>query len=200
MFHVKHVEAAARFAGLELGDERMARLLVYRDWLATEARRAGAIGPGEISRIERRHIADSLLFASQFDPSSARVVDLGTGVGLPGVPLAVALPDTRFTLVDRSRGRVDLLRRVIRILELENCEVVRDQIEHLSMQVGVVVARGSLPPHELTPVVSRLLKRGGVAVVGGSWRETPSQVGWETIRIPRDVLDRRVWLLMMRSA
>lgn len=200
MFHVKHVLSAARYAGFELDDDQVDRLARYRDWLAAEGRRAGGIGPGEIPRIEQRHLADSLLFASALDQSASHVIDLGTGVGLPGIPLALAMPEKTFTLVDRSQRRVDLVRRVLRILEIENCQVIQGEIEELSMRADVVVARASLPPPELRPIVPRLLHRGGVAIVGGSWEEAPSHPGWETIGIPPDVLDRPIWLLMMRSA
>jgi 16S rRNA (guanine(527)-N(7))-methyltransferase RsmG len=200
LFHVKHVQSAARYVGIELDDIRLDRLAMYRDWLVTEGRQAGGIGPAEIPRIERRHLADSLLFASVIDDTAAHVIDLGTGVGLPGIPLALIMPEKTFTLVDRSQRRVDLVRRVLRILEVENCEVLHEEIEDLIIRGDVVVSRAGLPPNALRPIVPRLLRPGGVAIVGGSWHEAPSHVGWETIGIPGDVLDRPVWLLMMRSA
>jgi 16S rRNA (guanine(527)-N(7))-methyltransferase RsmG len=200
VFHVKHVRSAAVFSRLELDDDQMDRLAVYRDWLATEAHRAGGIGPDEIPRLEQRHLADSLLFASVIGDSSSHVLDLGTGAGLPGIPLAIAMPQKSFTLVDRSQRRVDLVRRVLRILELQNCQVIQERIEDLDLKADVVVTRASIPPHRLRPILSRHLLHPGLGVVGGSWVEAPTEPGWETIGIPGDVLDRPVWLLMMRVA
>lgn len=200
MFHVKPVLSVTRYLGITLDDHQIDRFALYRDWLVTEGRRAGAIGPSETPRVESRHLADSLLFASQMGLSSRTVLDLGTGIGLPGVPLAIARPNDRFVLVDRSGRRVDLLRRILRILELENCVVVQDRIEDLDRSADVVLARACMTPRALSPLLPPLLNRGGLAIVGGSWRKAPMEEGWETIEIPRDVLDHPIWLLMMRPA
>lgn len=194
---MEHVLAAARYAGIELDSGQLTRMERYADWLRSEGRRAGGIGPDEVSRLERRHLADSLLFASALG-SPEETWDLGTGVGLPGVPLAIAMPGTRFVLVDRSGLRIDLVRRVIRILELENCEILQGEIGDLDGELDSLVARASLPPAQMLEVACGLLAPGGRAVVAGSWQTRPDHIGWETIEIPQDVLDQTVWLLIMR--
>lgn len=199
MFHVKHVQAAARFAGIDLSGSELKRLETYADWLRTEGHDAGGIGPHELGRLEQRHLADSILFASLLD-SPRSTWDLGTGVGLPGVPLAVVMPETRFALIDRSGRRTDLLRRVVRILDLENCEVIQGEIGQLEGTTESVVTRASLPPDELRGVVAGLLGSGGMAIAAGSWVDRPEYEGWETVEIPAYVLDHTIWLLMMRQA
>lgn len=186
--------------GLEVSPQQYRLLQTYHDWLRDEAIPSGGLGPGEITRLESRHIADSLLFATLMPPKPGRVLDLGTGVGLPGLPLAIVMPDTRFILIDRSRRRLDLLRRVIRILELGNCETLGVDITEVGTRADVVVARASLPPSRLAPLAKRLVELPGVIIVGGSWKERPSHLGWETIEIPGHVLDHPIWLLMMRLA
>lgn len=167
-------------------------------WLGDEGVRAGGIGPGEVDRLQRRHLADSILFASLLPPKTATVWDLGTGLGLPGVPLAIVMPGTEFHLLDRSRRRGDLLRRVVRILELENCQVVHGEITDLTEEMETIVSRATLPPDDLAAVARARLRPGGVAVAGGSWVERPEHVGWTTVEIPSYVLDRTIWLLIMR--
>jgi 16S rRNA (guanine527-N7)-methyltransferase len=196
---VKHVIEAARYAGLHLDREQICQLERYRDWLADEAVAAGGIGPEEVGRLETRHLADSVLFASQFGITD-EVWDLGCGVGLPGIPLAIVLPAARFRLIDRAGRRIDLARRAIRILGLENCRAELHDIEHLKGEVGVIVSRAALPPAQMAAVARRHLAPGGVAVVAGSWRDRPQQPGWETIEIPLDSLDRTIWLLIMRRS
>lgn len=197
---MEHVQSVLRFLGIELDLTQQNQMEQFSDWLRHEAIPAGAIGPDEGARIERRHIADSLLFAVGIPSATREVWDLGTGVGLPGVPLAIAFPKTRFILIDRSGRRVDLLRRFVRIANLENCQVVQGEIDDLKGEVGVIVARASLPPSQLALVGERLLDSGGVMIVGGSWLIPPSADGWDLEEIPGYVLDQPIWLLMMRRA
>jgi 16S rRNA (guanine527-N7)-methyltransferase len=190
---------AANYAGLALGDRQTTLLARYENWLLEEAIPAGGIGPGEIDRIDTRHIGDSLLFASEFPHDASLIWDLGTGVGLPGIPLAIALPTAQFLLVDRSRRRIDLLRRAIRILDLENCETLAADISTLQGETEVIVTRASLPPERMEVVARAHLRAGGVAVMGGSWRKRPETGSWTVREIPRDPLAHTIWLLIMRA-
>lgn len=169
----------------------------FRDWLATEAVRAGAIGPHEMDRIDERHLADSLLYKTAFGEGED-IWDLGSGAGLPGIPLAIMLPETKLVLVDRSGRRVSLLRRVLRILDLANVEVRQDEISRIHGPISVVVSRASLPPGQMAGHMNRVLAPDGVAVLGGSWVAPPVAAGWETREVRSGSLDRAVWLLIMR--
>lgn len=184
--------------GRPLTGAQFRQLELYRDWLVGEAFAAGGIGPRESARIDERHIADSFLY-SRFLDDPAAVWDLGTGVGLPGIPLAVLMPDTPFTLVDRSGRRVDLAKRAVRIMDLANVTVRQSEIERLEGPVPAIVTRASLSPRSLEAQVRRLLTPGGVAVVGGSWVRPPRHPGWSTEEVGRGSLDRPVWLLIMRQ-
>lgn len=205
MFHVKPPpwEEVVSDLGRSLSPTQRDILVVYRDWLDQEAIPAGALGPAESGRLDDRHLADSLLFLHGWhhdaDPKS--MWDLGSGAGLPGIPLAVLLPDTRVTLVDRSRKRCDLLRRAVRILGLGNVEVEETEIANLNGATSLIVSRATMGAAQLAPMVRRHLTPDGVAVVGGSWRSPPTGVppGWEIKEIPPVSLDRTVWLLIMRG-
>lgn len=189
---------AAEYAGLAPDSGQIGLMERYAGWLASEGEIAGGIGPGEADRLDRRHLADSVLFASQLPNDVGTVWDLGSGVGLPGIPLAICLPETEFVLIDRSGRRTDLMRRALRVLALQNCQVEQGEIAELTGHVDAVVSRASLPPDDLRGVVGRVLKTTGVAVVAGSWRNRPEHAGWATVEIPADVLDQTVWLLIMR--
>lgn len=188
----------ARWAGIDLEDKAATRLGRYRDWLRDEAMAAGGIGPGENDRIDARHIADSLLFAGLIDPDVSEIWDFGTGVGLPGIPLAILRPDLEFTLVDRSRRRVHLARRAVRVLDLENAQVMQGEIADIPMGVPALVSRAVLPPPRAAESLYPRLRHGGSLILGGSWEDEPGYPGWETVPVPREILDREVWLLMMR--
>lgn len=173
----------------------------YQHWLAAEALPAGALGPGETDRLHERHLIDSLLFLHGWDRDShpESVWDLGSGAGLPGIPLAIALSDTAVTLVDRSGRRADLARRAVHILDLGNVEVVQSDVNRLEGEVSMLVSRATLKPENATELVRRHLAVEGVAVLGGSWVAPPEiPRGWERKEITLDPLDRIVWLLIMR--
>ncbi len=191
-------ERAARFSGIDPNTRQTERMEIFADWLGTEASIAGGIGPDEVERIDRRHLADSVLFLSQIPRDAQRVWDLGSGVGLPGIPIAILLPDTDVTLIDRGGRRVDLMKRAIRVLELENCQVIQGELQRLTGETGVIVSRASLPADRLAPVVKPLLAPGGRAVVAGSWERPPHFSDWEVVEIPPEVLDHTIWLLIMR--
>lgn len=183
--------------GHPLTPEQTALLDRYHDWLLDEAIPAGGLGSGETDRIGDRHLADSLIYRRFFEPPPV-LWDLGSGAGLPGVPLAILLPDTECVLVDRSGRRVQLLKRVVRVLGLDNVTVRQDEITRLQDPVPVVVSRASLPPEQLRPHLVRILEPGGIAVVGGSWVSRPEHDGWATEEVTLVSLDRTVWLLIMR--
>lgn len=167
--------------------------------MLTEAVEAGGLGPNETDRIDNRHIGDSLLFAGGFATAPPEILDVGSGVGLPGIPLAVVLPETSFHLLDRSGRRVELMKRAIRVLDLPNIEVVHGDIADWERSVDGIVSRACLSPEQAVVSFKRLLNPGGSAVIGGSWASKPEVSGFELFEVPAMVLDQMVWLLIMRQ-
>ena len=191
------VTRALNWIGRKDDEVLVGRLADFRKWLTTEALVAGGIGPDEADRIDSRHIADSLLFAGVWDTKSVGpVLDVGSGVGLPGIPLALAVPHRRFALLDRSGRRTRLLRRAVRVLELENVVVVEADVTSFDWGGYTVVARGSLPPTALREL-TRVKGTPQELLVGGSHRERPEVAGFVSIEIPAEILAWPVWILRM---
>jgi 16S rRNA (guanine527-N7)-methyltransferase len=193
--------AAASLVGVELQQQQVDQLERFHSFLGEEAIPAGGIGPNELDRLWIRHIADSLLFGVELG-SARDCVDVGTGVGLPGIPLAIAFPEVRFTLIDRAGRRVDLARRATDILGLENCTVRQSDVAGVGDRFDRMVSRGALPPAELMIHVKQLLRPDGIAVIGLSARHRsqkppPDTPGLETriVKIVSEVLDTTVSLL-----
>ena len=200
--------SAARWAGLSLADTVVEALERYADWLVEEAIPAGGLGPREADRVWSRHIADSLVFAAALPHDAATIADVGTGVGLPGIPLALAMPESEVWLVDRGGRRIRLLERVVRIMELANVVVLHRDVADLSGSFPALTFRGSVPRAQIARVASRLLAPAGSAAFGLSRRpELPEDtqelldqlegrgLHGETIRVPDEVLDAPSWLL-----
>ena len=201
MFHVEPLDRLAKLSsdfGFLLDTDQLESLDLYREWLAGEAVESGGIGPNEVSQLFERHLADALTFLQPLDCTPETVLDVGSGVGLPGIPLAIALPETRFTLLDRSGRRCRLLRRAIRVLHLSNVVVEQRDVAQTDVGAEVVVSRASLPPEQLLPHFRRLA--GRVAIVGGSTTNRLEIPGYTTIEIESRYLESHRWLLIMQSS
>ena len=99
----------------------------YAELLAGPAVERGLIGPREVDRIWDRHILNSAAVAELIEPG-ARVVDIGSGAGLPGLPIAIARPDLRVALVEPMLRRIEFLTEAVAELGLA-VEVVRGRAE-----------------------------------------------------------------------
>jgi len=208
MFHGKHVDdplaRAASRVGLGLTQAQREQLSVFAHWLGTEAIDAGGVGPEEGSRLVDRHLADSLVFAAAWEKAPDGILDVGSGVGLPGIPLAIVHPDTEITLLDRSSERCRLARRAIRVIGLENVAVEQGDARQMGGTWGAVTFRASLLPKAALEVALPLLSDHGCAVVGMSRMAEPdislaAPLGTtlDILHIEQGVLDSPAWLLRM---
>jgi 16S rRNA (guanine527-N7)-methyltransferase len=143
----------------------------------------GLLGPREVNRIWDRHIINSAL-VSEFIPPGATVADLGSGAGLPGIPLALARPDVSVTLVEPLLRRMTFLTEVLADLqslarEPLKIELVRGRAEELPGKAtfDVVTARALAPLERLVGWAAPLLGSGGqlVALKGSSAGEEIEQ-------------------------
>jgi 16S rRNA (guanine527-N7)-methyltransferase len=143
----------------------------YRRLLIDRAVPAGLIARADISDLDRRHILDSLRGAPLLPGSTRAVADLGSGAGLPGIPLAVALPHVAFTLVDSRRRRVAFLELSTEQLGLPNVTVVESRVEDLPPGFDACVARGFGGPRASWTAAERLLRPNGRLLywAGGSF-------------------------------
>ena len=98
--------------------ERLGMARAYADLLAGPGVERGLIGPREVDRLWDRHILNSAAVGELIEPD-ARVLDIGSGAGLPGVPLAIARPDLSVTLVEPMLRRSDFLAEALGILGLD---------------------------------------------------------------------------------
>lgn len=113
----------------------------YVDILASRGVDWGLIGPREVERLWPRHLVNSIAISSLV-PEGARVIDVGSGAGLPGIPLAIARPDLRVTLLEPLLRRANFLGEAIEELGLDGqVTVVRGRAEEHRDTYDVVTAR-----------------------------------------------------------
>jgi 16S rRNA (guanine527-N7)-methyltransferase len=145
--------------------------------LATDGVTRGLIGPREVSRLWDRHVLNSAAVAEAV-PAGARVVDVGSGAGLPGIPLGLARPDLELTLVEPMARRVEFLEEVVAELAVPaglRWRVVRGRAEERSVAtavgpVDVATARAVAPLPRLVGWCRGLMRPGTqlIALVGAS--------------------------------
>lgn len=177
----------------------------YVAWLADAGTERGLIGPREVPRLWERHVLNSAV-VGEWIPEGVRVADIGSGAGLPGIPLALARPDLEITLVEPLLRRATFLQEVVDDLGLE-VEVVRARAEELHghRSFDVVTSRAVAPLDRLASWCMPLVTGGGamVALKGSSVEEeilehqaTLTRHGAgsaETRRLGETVLDDPTW-------
>jgi 16S rRNA (guanine527-N7)-methyltransferase len=175
MFHVKHRDwlEAAESLGIDLPKDGPQRLDAYESLLRDRAIPAGMIAASDERGLRERHLLDALRAVPLIeDAAPARIVDLGSGAGVPGIPLAIARPDVQFVLTETRRPRVAFLELVVEILDVSNVAVHQGRAELVPPPVDVCLARAFGDIRRSWKVASTLLRVGGVLIywAGRRWR------------------------------
>lgn len=159
------VAARLHAAGLKLPPAQTAALTAYLELLAQWNRVFNLTGIRSREELVERHLVESLTLAPLL--RGGRVADIGTGAGLPGIPLAVAAPDREFSLIESRAKRVRFLRHAVAMLGLDNALVEHCRVEDLPSPrpFDTVLARAVAPPEKLIRIARPLLVRGGVLLV-----------------------------------
>jgi 16S rRNA (guanine527-N7)-methyltransferase len=137
----------------------------------------------------RTHIADSLV-ALELDAvrTAARIADLGSGAGFPGLALAIALPGTEVSLIESQRRKCEFLERLRAEAEVENAQVVCSRAEDWrdgALSCDVVVARALAPQPVVLEYAAPLLRMGGTLV---DWRGRREQAAEDAAERPAALL------------
>ncbi len=153
--------------------DRLDLAVRYRDMLATAGIERGLIGPREVPRLWDRHIVNCAVLGEAIAESSS-VVDIGSGAGLPGIPLAIARPDLTVTLVEPLLRRATFLEEAIADLGID-VRVIRGRAEEKAVRsaidpADVVTSRAVAPLERLAGWSTPLIRVGGrlVAIKGSS--------------------------------
>ena len=147
--------------------------MAYHRSVATTAAERGFIGPKVVERLWERHILNCAVIAEAFEPG-LKVADIGSGAGLPGIPLAIARPDLSITLIEPLLKRSTYLGEVVSELGLDNVTVVRGRAEEQPKAAfDAVTSRAVAPLGKLAGWSIPLLQGGGhmIAMKGESVAE-----------------------------
>ena len=183
----ERVQARLAKAGIECSPSEAESLARYLSLLEQWNRVYNLTGIRERGELLGRHLVESLALAPLI--VGKRVADVGTGAGLPGLPLAICRPELEFTLIESRRKKVNFLRHVVATLGLTNTTVWHGRAEDLSTPepFATVLARAVAPPAELIEIVRPLTAEGSVVLL-----LTSARLGREIAQAAADFVERPV--------
>ena len=152
--------AAAEIFGTSI---ELARAYTAR--LAQDSEPFGLLGPRELPRIWSRHVINSALL-SELVPDHTLVADVGSGAGLPGIPMAIAQPNAHFTLIEPMERRANWLSSVVADLGIKNVDVIRARAEEVSRtDFDIVTARAVAALDKLLKLLTPLTRGSNLKTV-----------------------------------
>jgi 16S rRNA (guanine527-N7)-methyltransferase len=172
---------------LKLPQDAEQRLLAYLVLLQKWNRVYNLTAVRGAPRMVTQHLLDCL--AAVPHVAAATILDVGSGAGLPGIPLALALPDSRVTLLDSSHKKTAFLRQAVMQLKLENVEVVCERAETWNAPAAfdVVISRAFSELAEFVSLAGRHVSAGGrlIAMKGVHPYEEIAQLprGWRVLQV-----------------
>jgi 16S rRNA (guanine527-N7)-methyltransferase len=165
MFHVKHEGwAAAERLGVSLNDSQVDALEQFEDLLRDRAAPMGMVASADIPRLRERHVLDSVRATPLIPPDATSVADLGSGAGLPGIPVAIARPELDVTLVEVRRNRAAFLEETTLALGLPRVRVHARRLETFRQEVDVCLARAVGNARDTWQHAERILSPEGVLI------------------------------------
>jgi len=179
---------AAYFPGLS--EAQFNQLRHYADLLAETNERLNLISRKDVEHIEIHHILHSLSIAKfKTFIKGDKVLDVGTGGGLPGIPLAIVFPETQFVLIDRLSKKIKNVQCMIKQLQLKNVEAIHGRMEKLNQRFDYVVSRAVTHMPQLVAwsrklVNMRKTENGMIMLKGGNVKTESTGINYPLEIIP----------------
>jgi 16S rRNA (guanine527-N7)-methyltransferase len=162
----------------------------YLDEILHWTRDSNLVARSDLGRLASRHVEESVAVLPLLDNlKGQRLIDVGSGAGFPAVPIAVFRPSLEVHAVESRHRKGLFLQRLVHVLVLSNLHVHVTRAESLALSTNerfdIATARAVAVVSELLPVLARLVRAGGHAVLfkGSSYEE--ERAAWITTRDPR---------------
>ena len=177
-------------AALSIDEKRAVQLYEYLQLLQKWNKPFNLTAIKKAEEMIPKHLMDSLSILTHLG-GARRICDVGTGAGLPGIPLAVCCPETEFVLLDSNGKKTRFLHQARRHLNLNNVTIVEGRVEDFQPEEGfdAVLSRAFADLTRMVQVTQHLLKKNGV------WLAMKSQ----TLETEKAGLDPRIVLVDQRA-
>ena len=192
---------AAEILGRDLRSLELESIIKYLEILAEWNAVHRMVGSHDRNWMVDHLILDSLLFLKVFPTSAKRILDVGSGAGVPGIPLKIVRPEMELVMVEARRKRASFLSAAVRALGLRAATVVNARAEVLGVDdlgvFDVITARCTSEPRRLFAMVERFLTEHGSAIVSGPPKATVlgARCRWVEVASPVGGLQRNFALM-----
>ncbi len=166
-------------------------LAQYGSLLLERAVPRGFVARADADRLRERHILDSLRAVRCLRQGDRSIADVGSGAGLPGVPIAIACPDRHVMLIEPMARKAAFLELVVDELGMSNVAVVVSRVQEVRQRVHVCVARALADPPRSWALGAELLEPNGrlLYFAGTSWNDG-TEAGLRSAGISASICDR----------
>ena len=160
----------ARQLGIELNEQQSAQFDLYKNELLAWNARTNLISENSSREIITRHFLDSLIALRFIPKPDARVIDIGSGAGFPGLPLKIAMPSLEMYFLEANRKKVSFLKHTTRLLKLANTVVLHDRVENMIRNASlkeyfdILISRAAFKLTELLVLGDYFLASGGLLI------------------------------------
>ncbi len=135
----------------------------YIELIRETSAKMNLVSKGDLPQIIERHLLDSLHALTVYDfPMGANVADLGSGAGFPGIPIAIARPDLKMTLIESRRRKCLFLNNAIEKIGLQNTVVIHDRWENIDSTFDIIMVRAVFREEDIMKKVRACLGPTGV--------------------------------------
>lgn len=162
-----YLKKSAMEAGLILSDDMIDKFQIYFDFLIETNKLLNLTAITEMHDVVLKHFVDSMSVIKFFDLSDKKIIDVGTGAGFPGIPLAIINPNAEFVLMDSLKKRLNFIDQAAELCEISNITTVHGRAEdlgqnsHYREQFDFCVSRAVASLPVLLELCTPFVKVGG---------------------------------------
>ena len=185
----KKMKESLKELNIEISEKQLNQFYNYMNILIEWNKVMNLTNITEPEEIIQKHFVDSLTVLKSIK-ENASIIDVGTGAGFPGIPIKIAFPETRITLLDSLNKRIKFLEEVINKLELKNIETIHGRAEEVAHnkkyreKYDIAIARAVAPLNVLSEYLLPFVKIGGYAIcMKGTKGKEEAEEGKNAIKI-----------------
>lgn len=161
---------AAQDLGILLGEQELRLFTLYDEGLRLWNKKMNLVSERDEEQLPMRHFLDALTPVPFLPREALHILDIGSGAGLPGIPMKIAVDAWRLSLLEASRKRTSFLKDIVRKLALQDVTVIHDRTEALVQRkqgqggFDVVISRATFKLPQLIETAAYFLRLGGTLV------------------------------------